>query len=106
MSLEKFSNKLGVYILKDKTDKPIYIGKALNIKGRLKSHFRSTNVKEKSLVSRTSKINTILVESEIEALILEANLIQKFNFVPFHLPQVFVRPCENYERYSPLDFVG
>ena len=78
MSLEKFSNKLGVYILKDKTDKPIYIGKALNIKGRLKSHFRSTNVKEKSLVSRTSKINTILVESEIEALILEANLIKKF----------------------------
>lgn len=78
MVLEKFSNKSGVYVLKDKTDKPIYIGKALNIKERLKSHFKSSNLKEKSLVSKTAKINTILVESEIEALILEANLIKKF----------------------------
>src|SRR4030067_3264380 len=70
----------GVYIFKDASFVPIYIGKASNIKKRVKNHFdlRSSDPKAILLIDRVKNIESIKVDSEIEALILEANLIKKY----------------------------
>jgi excinuclease ABC subunit C len=70
----------GVYIFKDKEKKPLYIGKAINIEKRVKDHFKLKNCsyKEKKLLEKTTKVESIRVDSEIEALLLEANLIKKY----------------------------
>lgn len=68
----------GIYIFKDKEGTPIYIGKAINLRKRVKDHFRgSYDQRENSLISKIKSIDWIKVDSEIEALILEANLIKK-----------------------------
>lgn len=79
MNFANFPENSGVYIFKDKNQVPIYIGKAVNIKSRIKNHFtfKNINAKEHLLVERTISIDTVVVDSEIEALILEANLIKK-----------------------------
>lgn len=58
----------------------MYIGKAINIQNRVKSHFRQNNTdpRNMSMLSKVKKIETISVDSDIEALILESNLIKKF----------------------------
>lgn len=70
----------GVYIFKDASFVPIYIGKASNIKKRVKNHFdlRSSDPKEILLIDRVKNIESIKVDSEIEALILEAHLIKRY----------------------------
>ncbi|OGY23854.1 MAG: hypothetical protein A2126_00550 [Candidatus Woykebacteria bacterium GWB1_45_5] len=75
-----FPEAPGVYIFKDKRGKPLYIGKAVNIKKRIKSHFspRGALTKGRNLLEKTTNVEAIVVDSEIEALILEANLIKKF----------------------------
>ena len=80
MNFEKFPENSGVYIFKDKTKIPIYVGKSTNIKKRIKNHFKSknTNAKEQLMVEKTVSIETVVVDSEIESLILEANLIKNF----------------------------
>lgn len=70
----------GVYIFKDKNDKIIYIGKANNIKKRVASYFSNKvnlDPKTQQLLSHIYSIDHILVGSEIEAFLLEANLIKK-----------------------------
>lgn len=78
MNLANLPENSGVYIFKDKYQVPIYVGKAVNIKKRVKNHFglKKSNAKEQLLVERTASIDSIVVDSEIEALILEANLIK------------------------------
>lgn len=78
MNLANLPENSGVYIFKDKYQVPIYVGKAVNIKKRVKNHFdlKKSNAKEQLLVERTTSIDAIVVDSEIEALILEANLIK------------------------------
>jgi len=73
-------DSFGVYIFKDKTDRPIYVGKALSIKKRVRDHFslKDKSDKEKTLSEETVAVGAIAVDSEIEALILEANLIKKY----------------------------
>lgn len=80
MRLDRLPQKIGVYIFKDSSGKPIYIGKAINIKKRVKDHFdlKNKDYRQKSLIKKTKKIEDILVDSEIEALLLEANLIKKY----------------------------
>ena len=71
----------GVYLLKDKHDKIIYVGKAAQLKKRLASYFsksKHTDGKIRALVSRVSAFDVILVGSEKEALILESTLIKKY----------------------------
>ncbi len=82
----KIPHKSGVYIYKDKNGDILYIGKAIDLYHRVASYFNS-NVTQKTaaLVEKISDIQTITVESELEALILEANLIKK------HLPPFNVR---------------
>lgn len=70
----------GVYLYKNIANEVIYVGKAVNLKSRVKSYFRhSINLGEKTkkLVENIFDLEFIKVDSEIEALLLEANLIQK-----------------------------
>lgn len=67
----------GVYTFK-KGGKFLYIGKALNIKERVKNHFQHLNFKGNLFVNQASKIGYIKTGSEIEALLLEADLIKKY----------------------------
>lgn len=77
--LKKLPNKPGVYIMHDKDDKIIYVGKAINLKRRVTSYFRKTNKTQRiqNMVSLIDHFEYIVVENEAEALILECNLIKK-----------------------------
>ena len=77
--LKKLPHKPGVYIMHDKDDKIIYVGKAISLKNRVTQYFRK-NKKTKRIQNMVSLVNHfeyIVVENEAEALILECNLIKK-----------------------------
>ena len=79
-TLAVLPDKPGVYIMRDEHGKIIYIGKAVVLKNRVRSYFRnlaSHTVKVKALVAKVAEIETIVTDSEVEALILECNLIKK-----------------------------
>lgn len=70
----------GVYLMKDSQAKIIYVGKAINLKNRVRSYFqtsRNHSPKVKAMVARIFDLETVIVNTEIEALILECNLIKK-----------------------------
>ncbi|NLZ90414.1 MAG: excinuclease ABC subunit UvrC [Clostridiales bacterium] len=76
----EFPDRPGVYIMKDDRDRIIYIGKAKNLKKRIKQYFRNKDnldVKTQVLVSQIANIEYIVTETELEALILECSLIKK-----------------------------
>ena len=77
--LKMLPDKPGVYIMHDADDKVIYVGKAVNLKRRVKSYFRKTDKTEriKRMVSLIDHFEYIVVDNEAEALILECNLIKK-----------------------------
>ncbi len=77
--LKKLPKKPGVYLMKDKDDKIIYVGKAINLKNRVSSYFRKTDKTNRILkmVSLIEHFEYIVVDNEAEALILECNLIKK-----------------------------
>ena len=70
----------GCYLYYDKDGTVIYVGKAKNLKKRIKSYFRKTvdRLKTKILVSHIERLEYILTDSEAEALILESQLIKKY----------------------------
>jgi excinuclease ABC subunit C len=78
--LQNLSTEPGVYQYYDNTDKIIYIGKAKNLKRRVSSYFQKNhdNGKTKVLVKKIARIEVIVVDSEIDALLLENNLIKKY----------------------------
>ena len=70
----------GVYLMKNERGKIIYVGKAKNLKNRVSSYFKnvnSHNVKTLELVKNIRDIEFFICNSEVEALILENNLIKK-----------------------------
>ena len=77
--LKKLPKKPGVYLMKDKNDNIIYVGKAINLKNRVSSYFRKTDKTNRILkmVSLIDHFEYIVVDNEAEALILECNLIKK-----------------------------
>lgn len=77
--LKKLPGKPGVYVMRDKDDNIIYVGKAVSLKNRVRSYFRKTNKTEriKKMVSLIDHFEYIVVDNEAEALILECNLIKK-----------------------------
>ena len=77
--IKKLPNKPGVYIMHDKNDKIIYVGKAINLKRRVTSYFRKTNKTQriKNMVALIDHFEYIVTDNEAEALILECNLIKK-----------------------------
>lgn len=69
----------GVYLYKDKQGVVLYVGKAINLHTRLSFYLKNQHLpKIKSLFSKAVTIQTIIVTSEVEALLLEINLIKKF----------------------------
>ena len=67
----------GVYIMKDKQSRVIYVGKATRLKNRVISYFHgSHDVKTEAMVSRIADFDVIIVDSEFEALVLENSLIK------------------------------
>lgn len=78
-TLKVLPDSPGCYLYYDKDGTIIYVGKAKNLKKRIKSYFRKTvdRLKTKVLVSHIEKLEYILTDSEAEALILEAQLIKK-----------------------------
>jgi excinuclease ABC subunit C len=73
-------HKPGVYRYKDSSGKIIYVGKAIDLHNRVSSYFngRAQDTKTIHLVQNIASVETTVVESEIEALILEANLIKQY----------------------------
>jgi excinuclease ABC subunit C len=73
-------DKPGVYLMKDDNARIIYVGKAVNLKNRVRSYFQSSrnhSPKVRAMVARIANLEYIITASEIEALILECNLIKK-----------------------------
>lgn len=77
--LKKLPKDPGVYLMKDKDDNIIYVGKAVNLKNRVSSYFRKTDKTNRiiKMVSLIDHFEYIVVDNEAEALILECNLIKK-----------------------------
>lgn len=79
--LKKLPAEPGVYLMKDKDDKIIYVGKAISLKNRVRQYFQSSknhSSKVKSMVKNINSFEYIITDSELEALILECNLIKKY----------------------------
>ena len=86
--LNTFPRKPGVYIMRDANGKVIYVGKAVSLRDRVRSYFHASaweNPKVRALVSEIADLDFIVTDSELEALILEANLIKE------HRPRYNVR---------------
>lgn len=102
----------GVYIMKDKNGKVIYVGKAKILKNRVRQYFQNTErhaPKVAAMVSHVDTFEYILTDSELEALILECNLIKKFR--PYY--NILLKDDKNYpyikvttyEDYPRIRFV-
>jgi len=69
----------GVYLFKDADGEIIYVGKAVSLRARVRNHFQvdhTTSIKNREMIRRVVDVDTIVVGSEAEALLLEANLIK------------------------------
>ena len=80
-NLKKLPEKPGVYLHKDKLGHVIYVGKAVSLKNRVRQYFQSqTNMppKVRAMVAHIEEFEYITTDSEMEALILECNLIKKY----------------------------
>ncbi len=81
--LKKLPGSPGVYIMHDKHDEIIYVGKAISLKNRVRQYFQSSRnktAKIEKMVERIARFEYIVTDSELEALVLECNLIKE------HLP--------------------
>lgn len=81
----KIPHKPGIYIYKDDHGRILYVGKAIDLYHRIASYFSGKHdPKTAQLVTEIKDLETIIVESEFEALLLEANLIKKY-LPPFNI---------------------
>ncbi|NLZ99730.1 MAG: GIY-YIG nuclease family protein, partial [Clostridiaceae bacterium] len=79
--LELVPEEPGVYLMRDSSGSIIYVGKANSLRQRLRSYFTpnpSVTPRIQAMISKIASFDTILCENEIEALILESNLIKKY----------------------------
>jgi len=78
--LERLPDEPGVYTLRDASGKPLYIGKARSLRDRVRSHFRagrSLDTRTMNMYNRVASVDYITTASEVEALILESNLVKE-----------------------------
>ena len=78
--LKKLPTSPGVYLMHDEKDEIIYVGKAISLKNRVRQYFqtsRKRTAKIEQMVSRVKRFEYIITDSEVEALILECNLIKE-----------------------------
>lgn len=110
--LQNLPEDPGVYLMRDKTGTVIYVGKAKILKNRVRQYFQNTErhaPKVKAMVSRIASFEYILTDSELEALILECNLIKKYR--PYY--NILLKDDKNYpyirvttqETYPRIQFV-
>lgn len=86
----------GIYIMKDKKNKIIYIGKAKNLRNRVRSYFlKNQNYKTQKLVQKIHDVEFILTDNESEAYLLEANMIKRYR-------PVFNIELKDQQRYTYL----
>lgn len=95
--LRKTPQQSGVYIFKDESAKVLYVGKAKSLRNRLRSYFqsgaeRTLDERKQGMVRRVRDFSYVVTDSELEALILEANLIKQYK-PPFN---VVLRDDKNY----------
>jgi excinuclease ABC subunit C len=86
--LKTLPRKPGIYMMRDANGKVIYVGKAISLRSRVRSYFHASaweNPKVRALVSEVADLEFIVTDSELEALIFEANLIKE------HRPRYNVR---------------
>ena len=79
--LKKLPKKPGVYLMHDEKDEIIYVGKAISLKNRVRQYFQSSRSKTAKIEQMVSKIHHfeyIITDSELEALVLECNLIKEY----------------------------
>ena len=80
INLDNLPESVGVYIFRNSNNIPIYIGKSVNIKDRVLSHFsQNTLSSDFQICQQTKYIETIQTSNELEALIKESNLVKKLN---------------------------
>ena len=106
--LKKLPDKPGVYLMHDKNDMIIYIGKAIVLKNRVRQYFQSSrnlSPKIQQMVQKIAWFEYIVVDSEMEALVLECNLIKehqpKYNTMlkdDKHYPYICLTVQEEYPR--------
>ncbi|MGE5493825.1 MAG: excinuclease ABC subunit UvrC [Burkholderiales bacterium] len=92
----------GVYMMKDASGKVIYVGKAVALKNRVSQYFRSPNKKDPktaAMVSEVADFEYILCDTEIEALILECNMIKRYS--PYY--NILLRDDKHYP-YIRIDY--
>ena len=79
--LKKLPGKPGVYIMHDEKDNIIYVGKAISLKNRVRQYFQSSRnkgAKIEQMVTHIRRFEYIVTDSELEALVLECNLIKEY----------------------------
>lgn len=106
--LKKLPAQPGVYLMHDKNDNIIYVGKAISLKNRVRQYFQSSRnqtAKIQKMVSQIVYFEYIITDSELEALVLECNLIKehqpKYNTMlkdDKHYPYIKVTINEEYPR--------
>ncbi|MHA1417862.1 MAG: excinuclease ABC subunit UvrC [Candidatus Heimdallarchaeaceae archaeon] len=78
--LESLPLEPGIYLIKDKDEKIVYVGKAKNIRNRVKQHFQSTHdPKEDKLQELANRVDWVITRNESEALILEKKLVKQLS---------------------------
>ncbi len=94
-ALKNLPEDPGVYIMKDKNGTVIYVGKAKVLKNRVKQYFQNVKKHPKKVIAMVSRVDSfeyILTDSELEALILECNLIKKYK--PYY--NILLKDDKNY----------
>jgi len=79
--LDSLPHKAGVYIYRDRADRVIYVGKSIHLRDRVRSYFHASaleDAKTRELVSHIHELEFIITDTELEALILECELIKKY----------------------------
>lgn len=79
--LKKLPGKPGVYLMHDEKDEIIYVGKAISLKNRVRQYFqtsRNKGLKIEQMVTHIARFEYIVTDSELEALVLECNLIKEY----------------------------
>src|SRR3989344_12952 len=80
--LKEQTNKLPpsprIYLFKNSQNRPLYIGKALNLKNRTKHYIKTDDPRLKKMISEAGKVDFVETDTDIEALILESQYIKKY----------------------------
>ena len=101
--LKKLPSKPGVYIMKNENDEVIYVGKAINLKNRVRQYFQNSankSVKVLAMVKNITEFEYIVTENEMEALNLECNLIKEYS-PKYGLYSFFIIPFDILSRSLP-----